>query len=88
MRSVSNGNASSADVCPKCERPKATPHDAVRWLTNTGHHAEVCWDGVDYLRITPDEEAVPGAAYLKERLIELRKQRDRLACAAIAGVKR
>lgn len=73
----------SADLCQKCQRPKAMPHDVIRWLSATGHHAGICWDGVDYPRLMPDEEAVEGAALLKERLVGLRKQRDRIACLSL-----
>lgn len=83
---MSGRSDESAAICPKCKRPKAMPRDVIRWLTNTGHHAQVCWDGVDYRRLTPEEEAVPDATFLKERLIELRRQRDRLACHAVAAV--
>ncbi len=76
----------SAAICPKCQRPKATARDVIRWLNAMGRHGEVCLDGVDYSRIMPDEEVIPDAGLLKERLIEVRKQRDWLACLAIAGM--
>lgn len=77
---------SPPDLCQKCKRPKAGPHDVIRWLSDTGRHGQVCWDGVDYPRITPEEEAVPDAVPLKKSLVEVRKQRDWLACLAVAGV--
>ena len=74
--------------CPKCRRPKAAAADIIRWLSDADGHACVCWDGVEFARLLPDEEAVEGADLLKRKLVDLRKQRDRYVCLALAGLGR
>ena len=50
-----------AALCPKCQRPKATPRDVIRWRSGASGYELACFDGVAYSRLLPDEEAVPGA---------------------------
>ncbi len=72
-----------AEVCPKCERPKAVARDVIRWLSGADGYAFACFNGAEYSRLLPDEEAVPGADLLKERLVDTRALKDQFACSML-----
>jgi hypothetical protein len=89
QRSDSNASDGAvAVVCPKCRRPKATPRDIIRWLSDADGYEKACFDGVTYPRLLPEEEAVPGAERLKTRMVELRRQKDLLLCLALEGIEK
>lgn len=67
-------------ICPECERPKATARDVIRWLSRAGGCEFACFDGVDYARLLPDEEAAPGGDLLRKRLVGARENKDKLTC--------
>lgn len=75
-------------LCPKCQRPKATPRDVIRWRSDVSGYELACFDGVEHSRLLPEEEALPGAELLKGKIAELRRQKDWLLCSAVAGVTR
>ena len=60
----------------------------IRWRSDAKGWTQVCFDGVDYPRLLPEEEAVPGAESLKAKLKELRRSRDMLLCLALEGIEK
>lgn len=70
----------TAAVCGKCGRPKATPAAVIR-VRSGQSDAVHCWSGCELpgSLLTPEEE-VGDADYLRERIVKLRRSQSEAGC--------